>query len=138
MTPTALAATHRAAFTTERPWSAVEFADLLAQRGVILCGITSAFVLGRVTFDEAEILTIATHPDRRRKGLARAALAAFCDRAVRAGAATAFLEVAADNDAARALYASENFTQVGLRRAYYHRVDGPPADAVVLRRDLTA
>lgn len=137
MTPTALAATHRAAFTTERPWSAMEFADLLAQRGVILCGDDNSFVLGRVTFDEAEILTLATHPDMRRKGLARAALMDFCDRAALAGAVTAFLEVAADNDAARALYASQRFAQVGLRRAYYHRSAGPPADAVVLRRDLS-
>ena len=138
MTPTELAATHRAAFMAERPWSAMEFADLLAQRGVILCGTAASFVLGRVTLDEAEILTVATHPEMRRKGLAQAALTDFCNRAAQAAAVAAFLEVAADNDAARALYAGQHFTQVGRRRAYYHRADAPPVDAIILRRALTA
>ena len=138
MTPTDLSATHRAAFAGERPWSAVEFADLLAQRGVILCGDARSFVLGRVTFDEAEVLTVATHPDARRRGLARAALVQFCETAEQAGAASVFLEVAADNDAARALYAGLHFTQAGQRRAYYQRSHGPAVDALVLRRDITA
>ena len=138
MTPTDLSATHRAAFAGERPWSAVEFADLLAQRGVILCGDARSFVLGRVTFDEAEVLTLATHPDARRRGLARAALMQFCDAAARAGAVSMFLEVAADNHAARALYAGLHFTQAGQRAAYYHRSNGQAIDALVLRRNLTA
>ena len=138
MTPTDLAATHRAAFATERPWSAAEFADLLAQRGTILCGCVDSFVLGRVAFDEAEVLTLATHPAMRRRGLARAALADFCDSAVRAGAVTAFLEVAADNTPARALYDGLGFVQAGVRRAYYRRAGATPVDAIVLRRDLTA
>ena len=138
MTPTDLAETHRAAFAVDRPWSAVEFADLLSQRGAILCGTAASFVLGRVTFDEAEILTIATHPAERRKGLAHAALTAFCNAAAGAGAVTAFLEVAADNAPARALYAGHCFVQVGQRRGYYRRADGPPVDAIVLRRSLSA
>ena len=138
MTPTDLAATHRAAFTTERPWSAVEFADLLAQRGTILCGTADSFVLGRVTFDEAEVLTIATHPAMRRRGLAHAALTAFCDRAAQAGAVAAFLEVASDNAAARALYARHGFAQAGLRPGYYRRSDTTPVDAIVMRRSLVA
>ena len=138
MTPTDLAGTHRAAFTSERPWNAVEFADLLRQGGVILCGDPASFVLGRVTCDEAEVLTVATRPDMQRRGLARAALAAFCDRAAQAGAVTVFLEVAADNHSARALYDSLGFAEAGHRRAYYHRAGGPPVDAIVLRRDLSA
>ena len=138
MTPTDLAAIHRAAFTAERPWTAVEFADLLVQRGVILCGTTDAFILGRVTFDEAEVLTLATCPAARRRGLARAVLTQFCDQAARAGAATAFLEVAADNAPARALYAGQHFVQIGLRKRYYHRSEGPPVDAIVLHRTLAA
>ena len=137
MTPSDLAATHRLAFAHERPWSAVEFADLLAQRGVILCGMADSFILGRVTFDEAEVLTLATAPDHRRRGLARAALTEFNDRAMRVGAQTVFLEAAADNDAAIALYRACDFATVGRRRAYYVRKDAPAADALVMRRDLT-
>ncbi|SHE90139.1 ribosomal-protein-alanine N-acetyltransferase [Loktanella atrilutea] len=138
MTPTDLAATHRLAFTLDRPWSAVEFADLLAQRSVILCGTPESFVLGRVAFDEAEVLTLATRPDQRRRGLARAALDDFHDRAARAGALSVFLEVAADNAAAIALYRACDFSTVGRRRAYYAREDGPAADALVMRRSLAA
>ena len=137
MTPSDLAATHCLAFIAERPWTAKEFADLLAQRGTILTGTSDSFVLGRVTLDEAEVLTVATAPDARRQGLARAALAAFCSKARAARATSAFLEVAADNAPALALYHAEGFAQVGQRRAYYVRTDAAPADALVLRRPLT-
>jgi ribosomal-protein-alanine N-acetyltransferase len=50
------------------------------------------------------------------------------------GAAAMFLEVAAGNTPALALYAREGFAEVGRRRRYY--ADG--ADALVLRRDLDA
>jgi ribosomal-protein-alanine N-acetyltransferase len=43
-----------------------------------------------------------------------------------------FLEVAADNKAANALYAGAGFVQVGERRGYYP--DG--GDALVLRLDI--
>ena len=50
------------------------------------------------------------------------------------GAGAMFLEVAAGNAPALALYAREGFAEVGRRRRYYS--DG--TDALVLRRDLTA
>lgn len=43
-----------------------------------------------------------------------------------------FLEVAADNDAARALYAKLGFVEAGRRHGYY----GDGADALVLRHSL--
>ena len=49
-----------------------------------------------------------------------------------AGDATIFLEVRTDNAAAIALYESEGFVQVGLRKRYY-RVSG--ADAYTMKRD---
>ena len=47
------------------------------------------------------------------------------------GAVHAFLEVAADNGAARALYQACGYSEAGLRSAYYPRVDAPAADGVV-------
>ena len=132
MTPEDLAATHAAAFEDERPWSAEEFAGLIG--GAILTGTAESFVLGRVTLDEAEVLTLATHPDHRRRGLARAALAEFLDQARARGASRAFLEVAADNAPARALYAG--WTQIGRRKGYYAQPGGPAADALVLEKRL--
>jgi [ribosomal protein S18]-alanine N-acetyltransferase len=99
-----MAALHAAAMTTPPPWSEAEFAALLAAPGTFAMGDARAFALGRVVLDEAELLTLATHPLNRRTGLARAALAAFESAARTRGAATALLEVAADNAPAIALY----------------------------------
>jgi ribosomal-protein-alanine N-acetyltransferase len=87
-----------------------------------------------VVADTAEILTVGVVPAARRAGLARRLIAALLDEALRRGAREAFLEVRVDNDAARALYRSEGFVDVGLRRGYY---DGGRVDAVTMRRELT-
>lgn len=132
----ALAATHARAFATARPWTAAEFSALLASPGVILSGDATAFVLGRVTLDEAEILTLATDPAARRQGLARAALIRFEQIAGQAGARVAFLEVAEDNAAARALYAGAGYAQVARRPSYYAALAGNRVAALVLRKPL--
>ena len=134
--PRALAGTHAAAFEGERGWSAEEIADLLAAPGAILAGDAASFVLGRVTLDEAEILTLATHPDHRRQGRAGAALDAFHAAARAAGARVAFLEVAEDNMAARALYAARGYAQAGRRPGYYARAAHAPVAALILTRAL--
>ena len=135
--PDALAATHRAANDFDRPWTAAEFAALLGAPGVVLTGDATAFVLGRVTLDEAEVLTLATHPDHRRQGRARSALDAFVAGAARAGATRVLLDVAADNTAARALYVGAGFVQVARRPRYFARAGGA-VDAIVMARDALA
>ena len=136
----ALAATHAAAFLTERPWSAAEFASLLVQPATVLAGDARSFLLGRVILDEAEVLTLATHPAHRRQGLARAALAAFLAQASGRGATRAFLDVAEDNAPARALYAAAGFAETGRRAGYYAARGGAVpvarAAALMLARDL--
>ncbi|MBK1636984.1 GNAT family N-acetyltransferase [Rhodovulum adriaticum] len=137
MTPDTLAALHAACFTTPRPWRAEEFAALLAGPGTFLCGDATAFALGRALAGEAELLTLAVCPTARRQGLGRARLAAFEDAARARGADTAFLEVAADNAAARALYDAAGYGQAGQRPGYYAAPDGSRIDALVLRKSLT-
>lgn len=132
----ALAATHALAFSDTRGWSADEFRRLLADPSVFLVGDATCFVLGRVVVDEAEVLTLATHPDQRRQGHARSALGAFANEAATRGASAAFLEVAADNKAALALYLGADFTEIARRRGYYRRHDGAAIDAVILSRPL--
>ena len=133
----ALAATHAAAFQTDRPWSADEFAELLKGPGVWLTGDPDSFVLGRIALDEAEILTLATTPSLQRQGKAREMLAEFEQSAADKGAKTAFLEVAQDNNAACALYAAAGYATGGKRLKYYARQDGSRVDALILRKDLT-
>ena len=131
MTPEDMAATHAASGIAPRAWSAAEFASLLADSAVCATGDTRAFALGRVTLDEGEVLTVATHPDHRRPGLARAAFRALIAAMAASGARRVFLEVAADNTAALGLYTAEGFAPVGRRRGYY-----AGTDAVVMALDL--
>ena len=132
-----MARIHAAAYRLDRPWSHAEFSGLMDSPHVIALGDDRAFLLARIIADEAEVLTIATHPDHRRQGLAHALLARFHAAAQAKGAVTAFLEVAADNAPARALYLSAGYAQAGLRRGYYDRADGPAADALILRCPLS-
>ena len=136
MTPEALARIHAAAFTTPRPWSAGEFAALLAMPGVWFDGDAAGFVLGRAAGGEAELLTLAVHPDHRRAGRGRALLAAFETVARVRGAGEAFLEVAETNAAARALYAGAGYGEAGRRPGYFTTPGGAWVDALVLRKPL--
>jgi ribosomal-protein-alanine N-acetyltransferase len=137
VTPDALARLHATAFATPRPWTASEFATLLASPHVFLTVQPHAFALGRVIADEAELLTIATDPTKRRQGLGRNTLTGFEVEAKARGAASAFLEVAANNTAALALYLGNDWTISGTRPAYYATPDGTRIDAQILSKHLT-
>ncbi len=137
MTPEALAALHATAFSdTPRPWTAAEFASLLGQTGVLLASRSEGFALGRVAGPEAELLTLAVHPDARRQGLATLLMREFEAQAASVGAEECLLEVAASNGPARELYARIGYTSVGRRPGYYRRPTAPPVDALVLRKAL--
>ncbi|PRY79410.1 ribosomal-protein-alanine N-acetyltransferase [Yoonia maritima] len=136
MTPETLAEIHAAAFPNARSWSAKEFSALLEQPGSILSGDERCFALLRVIFDEAEVLTLATAPKHRRKGLASVALGQAEAFAQKSGASSVFLEVAENNEAAKALYAKAGYTQVGRRRRYYMPKDGAAVAALVLSKQL--
>lgn len=133
MTPETLAQLHRAAFLHERPWTADEFVDLCASPFVALHVRNHGFALSRTVADETELLTIAVDPRHQRCGLGRALTTAWLQEST---AKIAFLEVASDNVAARALYVALGFQNAGQRAAYYARKGAPAADAIVMRRAL--
>jgi ribosomal-protein-alanine N-acetyltransferase len=138
VTPSELATLHARCFTTPRPWDAQAFASFLADPLTFLLFEGDAgFLLGRAVAGEAELLTLAVAPEARQRGLGRRLVSRFLYQARLRGAGTAFLEVAADNAPARALYAGAGFAEVGRRRGYYHAPDGQPVDALVLRRVLS-
>jgi [ribosomal protein S18]-alanine N-acetyltransferase len=134
----AMAAVHAQAFAA--PWDAAAFAELMAGAGVfgILAGQAAELgvILCRVAGGEVEVLTIGVPPAARRRGVAKALMAAALGAARQAGADTAYLEVAVDNAEAAALYAGMGFRRAGLRRNYYDRGAGARADALVMRLDL--
>jgi ribosomal-protein-alanine N-acetyltransferase len=134
----ALAKAHASAF--DAPWPPEAFTALMAAPGVFaLAAVDQApvgLILMRAVAGEAEVLTLAVEPSHRRRGVARALLRGGLARAAALGAENAFLEVAADNPAALALYGEEGFAQAGRRADYYRRPGGQAVDALVLRRTL--
>lgn len=136
MTADQMAHIHAAAFVQERGWTADEFTQLLGQKFVHPFTTEGGFALTRTLAGESELLTLAVSPLFQRRGIARSLLATWL-AAVRSEADVAFLEVAADNHAAIALYHSAGFTRNGLRKAYYTRNDAPAVDAVLMSHALT-
>jgi ribosomal-protein-alanine N-acetyltransferase len=135
----AMAAVHGASF--DEGWSADEIRAVLGGPGGF--GLVArdsgliAFVLARAIAGEAEVLTIAVEPGRRRQGAGRGLIEAVALHASALGATSLFLEVAAENASALALYQAAGFAQVGQRPAYYRRPGGA-ATALVLRRALNS
>lgn len=132
LTPADLARLHAQSFATPRPWSELEFAGLLAGNGAFLVAEAQGFALGRAVAGEAELLTLAVAPEARRRGMGRRLLAAFLVQAAMRDCRTVFLEVAADNVAALALYRAAGFADAGRRRGYYAGPGGQKIDALVL------
>lgn len=128
----ALAAVHAGAFPPGQRWGADAIGLQLALPGTYGFVAEGGFVLARAAADEAEILTLAVLPARRRGGLGRSLVDRALREAAERGAARAFLEVSEANAPARALYASLGFEPVGRRPRYY----AGGADALVLRRVL--
>ncbi len=69
--------------------------------------------------DEAHLMTIAVHPDQRRRGIAEALLVRIMEEARAHHAIAITLEVRVSNTGAQALYARHGFVPVGRRKRYY-------------------
>jgi [ribosomal protein S18]-alanine N-acetyltransferase len=135
----AIAALHAASF--RRGWSEQEVEALLLDRHVIAHRAMTArklagFIMSRLVADEAEILSVAVAGARCGRGLARALLNLHLRRLAGLGARAVFLEVDEGNAAAIRLYSRAGFQQISRRTNYYPAPAGPPAAALVMRRDL--
>jgi ribosomal-protein-alanine N-acetyltransferase len=141
-----IAAIERASFSD--PWSFETFSATLALRHLRFLVAEEGrhrpsgggaepslvgYVVALVMADEGEIADVAVHPDYRRRGIARTLMERMTADVIAAGVRALYLEVRESNSAARALYESLGFEQVGRRRGYYQR---PSEDALLLRRDL--
>jgi len=85
-----------------------------------------------VVGDETHLLNLAVHPDHQRRKIGRSLVETIVRDAVGARATSVSLEVGTENQAARELYRSLDFTEAGVRRNYYAR----GADALILVRML--
>ena len=122
------------------PWSEESFRRLVGVPPAIFLvalfppdkaigGYLVAFSVG----EDAELLNVAVDPKFRGRGLAGQMLDGALIELGARGVRTAFLEVRESNSAARALYKSRGFLEIGRRSNYYRR---PVENALVLRRSL--
>ena len=82
---------------------------------------------------EGDVQTIAVAPALRGQGQGRRLMNAILDEAAARGVRTVFLEVRADNPAARGLYSSLGFAEIGVRPRYY-QPEG--VDAIVMQLEM--
>ncbi|MGV6839513.1 MAG: GNAT family N-acetyltransferase [Planktomarina sp.] len=131
-----MAATYALCFPESRAWSAQEMQKLLDDPQTLCFGDNAAFLIVSYVLDEAEILTLAVHPNQRRKGKALDLLHICEATLLDVNVTRLFLEVAEDNDAAHALYKKGGFKTIGRRKGYYKRSSKPSVDALILEKHL--
>ncbi len=133
----AAAALHALCF--DDPWSEAAFAAHLGANDAATLGWFEdkglvAFALFQEVAGEADLLTLATHPERRSEGLARHLLTALIQTLTASGVSRFTLDVAEDNYSARHLYTRLGFTEDGRRPRYYAAGRAVPVDAVLMSR----
>jgi ribosomal-protein-alanine N-acetyltransferase len=79
--------------------------------------------------DEAHVATLATHPDFRRRGIAKKLLAHTLRLMMDEGARSSFLEVRESNFAAQEMYRKFGYEESGRRPHYYRDND---EDAILM------
>lgn len=132
----AIMALERAAFPASAWERATMRAEIASEWGRYLIAVDDdGRALGyaglRAVGVEGDVQTIAVAGDARGRGIGRALLAELLAEAGRRGVRELFLEVRADNEVARGLYASAGFVPVGVRPRYYQPED---VDAIVMKR----
>lgn len=122
------------------PWPATAFVSLPDNPEVFFAvargergGRIEGYVIAWYVLDEGELANLAVVPTRRRMGVGRSLLRAMLQDASRRGVTQVFLEVRQSNTAARELYESQGFEEVGRRKGYYRT---PVEDALILRCTL--
>lgn len=94
----------------------------------------AGYIVARETAGELHINNVAVREEFRQKGIGSILLNRIVERARKAGAKTAFLEVRSGNQAAQALYKKCGFQTIARRQHYYSE---PREDALVMSMVLT-
>jgi ribosomal-protein-alanine N-acetyltransferase len=125
------------------PWSESIFRDCLRAGYCCLVAERAEELIGHavmmVAAGECHVLNLCIAPQAQRRGLGRRLLRRQLALARRRDADTAFLEVRASNLGAIALYRSEGFDEIGVRKAYYPSADPRTTqreDALMMARAL--
>lgn len=125
----------------ETGWSATAFARELTQNAMArylvleeggrLVGFAGLWLM----VDEAHVVTVAVDPPERGRGFGKLLVRGLIALAVERDMELATLEVRVSNAAARALYGSFGFYEVGMRHKYYQ---DNGEDAVIMTTEAFA
>ena len=136
MTPFEMARLHLLSGGHTRPWSEIEYKNLLDTNTSRLFYTKNGCLIGRIIDRDAEIINVIIHPDYRRLGKASKLIGTFEKEAKDAGSSRCFLEVAESNNSAKKLYSALGYLKVGQRHNYYKFVDGRKDNAVILSKEI--
>ena len=117
------------------PWTEKMFEEEISgkfsvYRVVVEDGKAIAYMGMWVLADEGHITNIAVSKNYRRQGVASLLLKDFINLAKEKNLAFMTLEVRESNEAARALYSSFGFCEVGRRKKYYENTE----DAILMTK----
>ena len=120
------------------PWARSAFIEGMAEQWsacfvALSEGVLIGYICGLGVADELHIYNLAVQEAFRGRGIGRRLLKTAENWARRRGKLCVILDVRESNEAARALYASAGYGQIGRRRRYYRN---PVEDALVLMRNL--
>jgi ribosomal-protein-alanine N-acetyltransferase len=93
-------------------------------------------ILGRILFEQAEILTFEVLSPYRRQGIGRALLERTLSFLKEKQIEKVFLEVSEENKEAQRIYNSRGFIEIGKRPHYYNSLSNLPINALVLEYDF--
>ena len=119
------------------PWSEKSIAtELDSSWSYWVVAVEDGQVVGYVgsqsSYEQADIMNVAVHPDWRRRGIAESLIDCLVKELRTRNCMALMLEVRASNAPAIALYEKMEFHQVGLRKNYYRN---PKEDALILRKE---
>lgn len=121
-------------------WKEQEISEMLLASGtkawLARTGAPVGMLMTRAQFEQAEILTIGVAPKAQKSGIAKRMMAMAEKDLAAAGVKKIFLEVAENNDSAKALYLKIGYSEVSRRKGYYKQADGSLIDALVMAKEL--
>ena len=134
----AVFANERAAYS--HPWSMGILRDCLRVGYHCVVAERQGELVGHAVLStgagEAHLLNLCVAPQCQGNGIGRRLLRRMLRLAREQEADTVYLEVRASNLAARTLYESEGFCEVGQRRGYYPHHEQEREDAVIYAKPL--
>jgi [ribosomal protein S18]-alanine N-acetyltransferase len=123
----------------EFPWSEGNFRDSLGAGYscwmLFGAGVLTGYAVVMMGVEEAHLLNLSIATARRRQGLGKKFMEHLRQSAKAQASQRFLLEVRQSNWVARSFYASQGFTELGVRRYYYPTGDGRE-DAVVMELKL--